>query len=110
MSLVVLVTIPRKKAKFLAKKLLEKRLCACVNITNVESFFWWKDKIEEEKESLLIIKTKENIYPRLEKTIKTNHPYTVPEIIAIKIDKINKSYLQWLIGEVDANRNHSKYR
>lgn len=99
--LTVLVTIPQKKAKDLATILLKKRICACVNIIKlIESLFWWKGKINTEKETLLIIKTKNSSFTKLKKAIQDNHPYDVPEIIAFKTDKINKKYLQWVEKEV----------
>jgi periplasmic divalent cation tolerance protein len=103
MGLFVIVTIPENKAEKLAKIILKKRLCACVNIIeNVKSFFWWKGKIDKEKESILFIKTKNRVFNKLKKCIKENHPYTVCEIIAFNIDKINKEYLEWLEKEVNA--------
>ncbi|MBU2265888.1 MAG: divalent-cation tolerance protein CutA, partial [Candidatus Omnitrophica bacterium] len=51
------------------------------------------------KEALLVIKTKNSNFSKLEKLIKSIHPYIVPEIIAFKIDKINKKYFSWLIKE-----------
>lgn len=101
MTIVVLVTIPQKRAKSLAKILLKERVCACVNILKgIESFFWWQGKIDTEKEALLFIKTKESAFSKLKKVIKRNHPYDVPEIIALKVGKINSEYQQWLDKEI----------
>lgn len=98
--LIVLVTIPQNKAKAFAKKLLKQRLCACVNvIKGVESFFWWKGKIDTAKEALLLIKTKDSNFIPLKKFIESIHPYEVCEVIACRIDKINKKYLSWLTKE-----------
>jgi len=103
MAMVVLVTIPVKEAKKMANILLEKRVCACVNvIKDVDSYFWWEGKIAQEKESLLVIKTKESLYSNVKKVVKENHPYEIPEIVGIKIDQINKVYLSWLNVEADA--------
>ena len=100
MIIAVLVTIPQNKAKTIAKKLLTKRVCACVNIINgVESFFWWQGRIDTVKESLLIIKTKKSLFAKLKKAIKQNHPYDTPEIIGFEIDKSNKKYLDWVKKE-----------
>jgi len=99
-AIVVLVTIPKDKAKALAEILLKNKMCACVNILGeVESLFWWEGKINIEKESLLFIKTKASLFNKLKKLIKNNHPYTVPEIIALEVDKINKEYSDWLSQE-----------
>ncbi|UCD16062.1 MAG: divalent-cation tolerance protein CutA [Candidatus Omnitrophota bacterium] len=101
MALAVFVTIPSKDSEKLTKILLEKRVCACVNIlSGVKSYFWWEGKIDTAQECLLVIKTKDSLFSRLKKVVKANHPYEVPEIIAFKIDKINKEYLNWLLDEV----------
>ena len=100
MPLLVLVTVPKKTAKPLAKMILETKLCACVNIVaEIDSCFWWQEKIDAERESLLLIKTKSSLFSKLEKQIKANHPYKVPEIIGFEIDKINKEYNEWLNKE-----------
>ncbi len=97
----VLVTIPEKKAKTLANTLLKEKVCACINIVQrVKSLFWWKGKITSEQEALLIIKTKKILFPKLKKMIKDNHPYEVPEIIALDATGVNRKYKKWLISEV----------
>ncbi len=102
MTTLVMVTIPKDEAKVLAKILLTGKVCACVNILDeVNSLFWWKGKIEEQKESLLLIKTKKLLFPKLECLIKKYHPYDVPEIIGFEIDKINNEYSEWLNKECD---------
>jgi periplasmic divalent cation tolerance protein len=101
MPIAVIVTIPKENSRELVDVLLKAKLCACVNIIDgVESRFWWEGKIDTAKESILIIKTDDSVFTQLEKTVKENHPYQVPEIIAINIDKINEAYLKWLVGEV----------
>jgi len=103
MVIAVLVTIPSKDAEPLAKMLLEERVCACVNIiSGVKSLFWWKGKMDEAQESILIIKTKETLFAKLRTLIKNNHPYETPEIIGFKIDNINQEYLDWLNKEANA--------
>lgn len=100
MVMVVLVTIPKAKAKVMVKVLFKKRVCACVNIiNNVESFFWWQGRLDTAKESLLIIKTKKSLFSKLKSVVKANHPYEVAEIIGFEIDKINSEYRQWLNKE-----------
>ena len=100
MVMMVLVTIPKAKAKAMTKLLLKKRVCACVNIiSNVESFFWWQGKLNAAKEALLIIKTKKSLFSKVKGVIKANHPYKVAEIIGFEIDKINSEYSRWLDKE-----------
>ncbi len=78
MVVMVLVTIPSEKAEGLAEILLKEKVCACVNIVEgVKSLFWWKGKITTAKESLLIIKTRKSLFPKLKENIKNNYPYDV---------------------------------
>jgi periplasmic divalent cation tolerance protein len=104
MAIAVVVTIPEKEAENLAKRLLEERVCACVNIIKgVKSFFWWEGKIDEAEEVILFIKTKEALFPKLKTLVKNNHSYTVPEIISFKVDQISQEYLEWLNKEANAS-------
>jgi periplasmic divalent cation tolerance protein len=98
--ILVYITNPDKKtAHKIGKHLVEKRLCACVNIFPIESYYWWKGKIEKAKEWVVIAKTLEKNYEKIKKEIKSVHPYTIPCIIKIKADA-NKEYLDWLKSEI----------
>lgn len=100
--ILVLITAPKKDAKKVAKKLLDKHLCGCVNIVDsVESLFLWHGKIDREKESLLIVKTIDSLFEKLEEEIIRIHPYDVPEIISFKLNKVSKPYAAWLKKELD---------
>ncbi|MDD3297171.1 MAG: divalent-cation tolerance protein CutA [Candidatus Omnitrophica bacterium] len=97
MALVVLVTIPQNKAERLAKVLLKAKMCACVNIIKgVDSLFRWHGAVNSEKEAVLVIKTRKSLFLSLSACIKKHHPYSVPEIIAFAIDRIDKAYYEWL--------------
>ncbi len=95
----VYVTTPSKKeANKIALHLLKKRLVACANIFPIESVYWWKGKIEETKECILIVKTKKENWEKVKGEIKKIHPYTVPCITKINVEA-NKEYEDWLRGE-----------
>ncbi len=96
--LLVYTTCPNiKNAKEIAKKLVERRLAACVNIIKIEqSIYKWKGKIVEEGEFLLIIKTTESKYNATEAEIKRLHEYELPEVLAVKADKGSKEYISWV--------------
>lgn len=96
--IIVLTTYPdKKKAEAIAEKLVKKELAACVNIIKIEkSIYKWKGKIHKDGEYLLIIKTKRQVYRKLEIFIKENHPYKLPEIIYFNIEGGNKDYLSWI--------------
>ncbi len=86
-----------KEATYIATSLVEKRIAACANIvSNIQSVFRWKGKIQKEKEHLLIIKSRKILLGKLIKTVKGMHSYEVPEIIAIQIIDGNKDFLDWL--------------
>jgi len=93
-----LVTIddPAKAAN-IARILVEKKLAACVNIIpEIQSIYSWKGEICSEKERLLIIKTRRDLFKELQLTVKDLHPYEVPEIIAVDIQHGLPEYLQWI--------------
>jgi periplasmic divalent cation tolerance protein len=93
-----LVTIDDlEKAGWIARILVEKKLAACVNIIpEIRSIYSWKDQIHDETERLMIIKTRKDLYDVLERTVRELHPYEVPEIIAIDIEKGLPDYLKWI--------------
>ena len=75
--------------------LVENRLAACVNITDVNSVYEWRGKIESGSEKLMIIKTIESKYSELEQLVKKNHSYECPEIIALEVIAGSKDYIEW---------------
>ncbi len=94
---VVLITVPGEKAEELMRLLVEERLCACVNLVRgVKSLYWWRGKVEEGEEHLLLGKTDLARVGELTRRVKEVHPYTVPEIIAIPIVAGNPDYLSWI--------------
>lgn len=91
-------------AETLAGTLLQEKLIACANlIPGLESHYWWKGKIQKDKEVLLIMKTTHSLFKAIELLIQNNHPYQVPEIIALPIVKGSSSYLSWIQGSVAGN-------
>ena len=98
MHIVVFVTTKNKtEAKKIAKKLLRDKLAACVNIINpIESLYRWQGKVCNDKEALMIIKTRKTLFPKLSKTIKSIHSYKVCEIISLPIVAGVKDYLSWI--------------
>jgi len=96
--IVVFTTINDElKARRLASLIIETGLVACVSISApIFSTYRWQGNIETEKEWLLIIKTIRKNYHRLEKLIRTHHPYQTPEIVALPITAGHAAYLRWL--------------
>jgi periplasmic divalent cation tolerance protein len=89
-----------KEADRISKVLVEKRLAACVNIIkDIRSIFFWKGKLSDEKEVLLIAKSKKKNFERIEKEVKKLHSYEVPEIIGLPILMGSEDYLDWVDKE-----------
>jgi periplasmic divalent cation tolerance protein len=85
-----------KEAERIVMALLKARLIGCANWWPIKSFYWWKGKIEKDREVALILKTQERNFAKIEQMIKKLHSYSVPCIVAWKIDKVSKDYLKWL--------------
>jgi periplasmic divalent cation tolerance protein len=89
----------------IANKLVESGLAACVNILPaIKSVYCWQGQIEQENEVLLIIKTRKEVFSRLENLIRDNHPYELPEIVAVPIDTGLKEYLNWIDQSLDITK------
>ncbi len=96
---IVLVTCGTlAEGRRIARRVVSKRLAACVNIilSPVESFYTWKGNLEKAREYLLVIKTTEKRLAKLEKEVKQLHSYQVPEFVALPILGGSKDYLAWL--------------
>jgi len=92
----VYITFPsRKEARRIAKIILDKKIASCCNIFPIESMYWWKGKIENSKEFVLIAKTLRRNLKQLEEVVKKEHPYTVPYIGVIDANA-NEEYFNWM--------------
>lgn len=99
--IVIYCTVPNKKeGQEIAKMLIKQKLVACVNIMDkMESFFSWDGKMMEEKEALMIIKTKRELFTNINHLIQKMHSYNVPEVIAMPIIEADETYLKWVAHE-----------
>jgi periplasmic divalent cation tolerance protein len=94
-------TSERKDAETLADAVLESRLAGCVQISGpIDSRYWWNGRIEKATEWLLTIKTRRDLYKRLEKLLLEQHPYDQPEIIGTVVAEVSAGYLKWLNEQV----------
>ena len=100
-ALVVLSTVPdAEKGREIARALVEARLAACATLSSpCESYYWWEGKISQDKEWMLFIKTRTDLFSRLEEKLKSLHPYSVPEIIALPVTYGSAKYLDWIKEE-----------
>lgn len=99
--IVIYCTVPnRKEGKEIAKRLIEYKLVACVNIIDkIESVFSWDGELCEEKEALMIIKTRKDHFTKINHAIQKLHSYNVPEVIAMPIVQADETYLKWIEHE-----------
>ena len=101
-TLVVTTTLENKEdAENLARHLLQKRLIACAQLSSpVESFYWWKNSIEQQQEFQLVMKSSKALWDELRDEIEKMHPYDVPEIIATPVSAVSNKYNDWLNEEL----------
>ena len=86
-----------KQAEIIAELAIKNKLCACANIfPEIHSMFEWEGKVNIEKETVLILKTIESKFQKLEKLISERHTYETPCILKLDISKGNKKILNWL--------------
>jgi periplasmic divalent cation tolerance protein len=104
--LLVLTNLPdRAAAERLAEALIEKRVAACVNIlAPCLSVFRWKNDVQHDEEHPMLIKTTAERYPELEAAIHAGHPYELPEIVAVPIERGLPAYLEWVAAETSDRR------
>jgi periplasmic divalent cation tolerance protein len=95
--LVFMTASSKNEAKKIVLTLLKEKLIACANIIDsVTSIFLWQEKIENEKEVLVIMKSHQNLFSEVSARVKELHSYNTAEILALPIVKGSKEYLEWL--------------
>ena len=100
-AIFVVTQLPdRDSARALARRLVERRLAACVNIgTQVDSLYHWRGQFETTQEYPVVIKTSGARYAEVEAEIRANHPYELPEIVVVPIADGLPAYLSWIDAE-----------
>ncbi len=103
MRLVYITCASKSEAENIGKQIVRERLCAAVNIIdNMHSFYWWKGKLEENREAILIAKTREDLVDELMARVKELHSYECPCIIALPVVDGDTDFLAWLKKETRA--------
>ncbi len=93
----------RDEAKKIGRALVEARLVACANVIDgMESVYWWEGKLTEDREAVLIVKTRADLVPAVTAKVKALHSYTVPCVVALPIQDGNPDYLAWVAAETAA--------
>ena len=101
--LLVLTNVPdAASAEKIARALIDSRAAACVNVlAECHSIYRWQGRVETAAEIPLLIKTTVANYPLVEQIVRAQHPYDVPELIAIPITHGLPAYLDWLATETE---------
>ncbi|PRM89050.1 divalent-cation tolerance protein CutA [Aliarcobacter cryaerophilus] len=89
-------TSNEEEAKKIAKILIQDKLAACVQLKDIESLYNWDGKLCCERETLLSIKTKKELFSKVKSKILELHSYDTPEIIELDISNISEDYLKFI--------------
>src|SRR5436190_12632976 len=90
------------EAEQAGRALVERRLCACVNILpGMVSHYWWQGAIERGEEVVMIIKTRATLVEQVTAAVKEMHSYTTPAIMVIALESVDQAYLAWLMAETE---------
>ncbi|MGH9291768.1 MAG: divalent-cation tolerance protein CutA [Acidimicrobiales bacterium] len=95
-AVVLTTTSSRDEARQIARRLLEERLAACIQLLPVESIYTWQGKTIDDDEVLLVVKTRRDRYAQLERAIHDIHSYEVPEIVMVPLMGGLATYLGWI--------------
>jgi periplasmic divalent cation tolerance protein len=88
------------EAERVGRALVERRLCACVNILpGMISHYWWQGAVERGEEVVMIIKTRSSLSERVSAAVKEMHAYTTPAILVIAPESVDQGYLDWIMAE-----------
>ena len=103
-AVLVYTTYPSMdEAERAGRTLVERRLCACVNILpGMVSHYWWRATIERGEEVVMIIKTRASLAERVRVAVKEMHCYATPAVLVIPIETVDPDYQDWIIGETEA--------
>jgi periplasmic divalent cation tolerance protein len=90
------------EAEQAGRVLVERRLCACVNILpGMISHYWWQGAVERGEEAVMIIKTRASLAARVGTAVKEMHSYSTPAILVLPIESVDPAYHAWLIAETE---------
>jgi periplasmic divalent cation tolerance protein len=97
---VLITTATEEEAVRIGHTLVEAKLAACANvIPRIRSIYRWEGKIADEQESLIVLKSRGELFEALERAVKKLHSYSIPEIIAIPLSMGSSQYINWIHAE-----------
>jgi periplasmic divalent cation tolerance protein len=93
------------EAERIGRVLVERRLCACVNILpGMVSYYWWQGAVERGEEVVMIIKTRASLAEKVRVAVKDMHSYATPAILVMPIESVDADYHAWIVGETAERR------
>ena len=102
--MIMITSGSEQEAKTIIEKLLKNRLIACGNLIGpISSSFWWKECIETSKEYLILLKSRNDLFDKIEREVLRLHSYEVPEMIVFPIIDGSKDYLKWINTSLNLN-------
>jgi periplasmic divalent cation tolerance protein len=103
-AVIVYTTYPSLvEAEQAGRALVERRLCACVNILpGMISHYWWEGKIDRGEEVVMFIKTRASLAEAVGRAVKEMHSYTTPAILVLPLETVDPAYHAWIMAETKA--------
>ena len=90
------------EAEQTGRTLVERRLCACVNILpGMVSLYWWQGKIDRGEEVVMIIKTRASLAEPVRAAVKEMHSYSTPAVLVLPVETVDPDYHAWIVAETD---------
>jgi periplasmic divalent cation tolerance protein len=96
---VVTTVASREQAQRIARALVERRLAACAQISEIESIYRWEGALQQEPECRVLLKTVDERYAEVEATLRELHPYELPAIHAFALEHVFEPYARWVVSE-----------
>ncbi len=110
-ALVLVTCASEEQAAAISRTLVSERLAACVNLAGpIRSIYRWRERIEDDREVLMLIKTRVSLIPRLERRVKELHTYEVPEVMAVRFDRGSSAYLAWMLEATASPKRRGRAR
>ena len=93
------------EAEAAGRTLVERRLCACVNILpGMVSLYWWQGKIDRGDEVVMIIKTRASLAEAVRAAVRQMHSYTTPAILVLPVENVDPDYHAWIVNETQGEK------
>ena len=89
-----------EEAAQIGKEMVKARLAACANIIGpIRSYYWWEGELQEDKEAVVILKTREELVGKLIHSVKAIHSYDCPCVVSLAVVEGNPDFLKWICDE-----------